>query len=454
MGKNFVNPTDQARKEARKKELKKNKKQRLQVRQAVIKQKDPKHLLNDMELLDKMEFDPNNPPPYSAKVIQDKRKKLKETWTKIYQFYQREDPKQAYELKQMELEYERKHNHMSYVHESVMQAQRVKLDDIPLPQGDASQTFLSMPPPQAATTTTTTTLQPQAFVLNPVVAAAAPKSILKAVNPNTIANPASITSKDLLLKYASQLPKPPCNTSPPDLSEFECDDDEFELGLTLDDKFKPHVDTTKKIRFSTENDSSIVQQQQPPPPPSLQPIQLSSAYLSGKMSQQPTNNYRQQNAVVQAQHQRSAYQPNKNYSQGQVAKPPVPATTTTAPTDPANVTVPPKTSTIVAKPVLRNKVAEITRFVPTSLLVKRDTSHQTSLSGALSNSRDSVVTNFAPYDYMSHHQQSYTSSNPLNNNNKKSQSGDSGGDVITKQPSKLDSTDAYDSFMKEIGKLL
>jgi hypothetical protein len=41
-------------KEARRKELKKNKKQRLQVRQAVIKQKDPKHLLNDMELLDKM----------------------------------------------------------------------------------------------------------------------------------------------------------------------------------------------------------------------------------------------------------------------------------------------------------------------------------------------------------------------------------------------------------------
>jgi WW domain-binding protein 11 len=73
----FMNPTDQASKEkrtlnlqnnllnliiyqnkigkeARRKELKKNKKQRLQVRQAVIKQKDPKHLLNDMELLDKM----------------------------------------------------------------------------------------------------------------------------------------------------------------------------------------------------------------------------------------------------------------------------------------------------------------------------------------------------------------------------------------------------------------
>ena len=130
----FMNPTDQASKkyllfyfffyssiskikikkgkEACPKEFKKNQKQRLQVRQAVIKQKDPKNLLNDMELLDKMgellfkkkeqfhlllfvfvyiykEFDSKNPPPYSVKVIQEKRRKLKETWTKIYQFYVR-----------------------------------------------------------------------------------------------------------------------------------------------------------------------------------------------------------------------------------------------------------------------------------------------------------------------------------------------------------------------------
>ena len=36
-----MNPTDQARKEARRKELKKNKKQRMAVRQAVLKGKDP-----------------------------------------------------------------------------------------------------------------------------------------------------------------------------------------------------------------------------------------------------------------------------------------------------------------------------------------------------------------------------------------------------------------------------
>lgn len=50
----FMNPTDQARKEARRKELKKNKKQRLQVRQAVIKQKDPKIIFAEMEAIDKM----------------------------------------------------------------------------------------------------------------------------------------------------------------------------------------------------------------------------------------------------------------------------------------------------------------------------------------------------------------------------------------------------------------
>ena len=40
----FMNPTDQARKEARKRELK-NKKQRMMVRAAVLKMKDPKKII-------------------------------------------------------------------------------------------------------------------------------------------------------------------------------------------------------------------------------------------------------------------------------------------------------------------------------------------------------------------------------------------------------------------------
>lgn len=49
-----MNPTDQARKEARKKELKKNKKQRQMVRAAVLKGKDPAQLIEEMEKIDEM----------------------------------------------------------------------------------------------------------------------------------------------------------------------------------------------------------------------------------------------------------------------------------------------------------------------------------------------------------------------------------------------------------------
>lgn len=49
-----MNPADQERKMARKKELKKNKKQRHLVRQAVLKSKDPSDVLVQMEKLDEM----------------------------------------------------------------------------------------------------------------------------------------------------------------------------------------------------------------------------------------------------------------------------------------------------------------------------------------------------------------------------------------------------------------
>ena len=48
----FMNPTDQARKEARKRELKKNKKQRKLVRETVLKLKDPIQIVEEMLRLD------------------------------------------------------------------------------------------------------------------------------------------------------------------------------------------------------------------------------------------------------------------------------------------------------------------------------------------------------------------------------------------------------------------
>src|SRR5687767_6176680 len=65
----FVNPTDRARKEERKRELKKNKKQRLAVRTAVIKGKDPNQILAELERLDQMEFNVNQPPVLNEKVL-------------------------------------------------------------------------------------------------------------------------------------------------------------------------------------------------------------------------------------------------------------------------------------------------------------------------------------------------------------------------------------------------
>lgn len=111
----YMNPTDQARKEARKKELKKNKKQRQMVRAAVLKGKDPAQLIEEMEKIDEMgllfsifleifcyqlsfltecifslnysEFNVLQPSPLNEKVLREKRKKLKETFDRVMRLY-------------------------------------------------------------------------------------------------------------------------------------------------------------------------------------------------------------------------------------------------------------------------------------------------------------------------------------------------------------------------------
>lgn len=129
----YMNPTDQARKEARKRELKKNKKQRQMVRAAVLKGKDPHQLVADMEKIDQMEYSVTAPPPLNEKVLRDKRKKLKETWERVLRLYFKEDPERWAELKKLEIEYEKRKNHLVKYYESVKFAQQVQVDEIPLP---------------------------------------------------------------------------------------------------------------------------------------------------------------------------------------------------------------------------------------------------------------------------------------------------------------------------------
>uniref|UniRef100_A0A8P0TAD2 Wbp11/ELF5/Saf1 N-terminal domain-containing protein n=1 Tax=Canis lupus familiaris TaxID=9615 RepID=A0A8P0TAD2_CANLF len=109
----FMNPTDQARKEARKRELKKNKKQRMMVQAAVLKMKDPKQIIRDMEKLDEMEFNPVQQPQLNEKVLKDKRKKLRETFERILRLYEKENPDIYKELRKLEVEYEQKRAQLS-----------------------------------------------------------------------------------------------------------------------------------------------------------------------------------------------------------------------------------------------------------------------------------------------------------------------------------------------------
>ncbi|XP_002023640.2 WW domain-binding protein 11 [Drosophila persimilis] len=129
----YMNPTDQARKEARKKELKKNKKQRQMVRAAVLKNKDPSQILEEMEKIDEMEYNVLQPSPLNEKVLRDKRKKLKETFDRVMRLYHNDEPEHWAELKRKEVEYEKKRMKKQQYYESVKHAQSVQIDEIPLP---------------------------------------------------------------------------------------------------------------------------------------------------------------------------------------------------------------------------------------------------------------------------------------------------------------------------------
>uniref|UniRef100_A0A7G3BA80 Putative ww domain-binding protein 11 n=1 Tax=Lutzomyia longipalpis TaxID=7200 RepID=A0A7G3BA80_LUTLO len=130
----YMNPTDQARKEARKKELKKNKKQRQMVRAAVLKGKDPSQIIEEMEKIDEMEYNVFQPSPLNEKVLKEKRKKLKETFDRVMRLYHTDDPELWAELKRKEVDYEKRRNKKVQYYESVKHAQSVQIDDIPLPQ--------------------------------------------------------------------------------------------------------------------------------------------------------------------------------------------------------------------------------------------------------------------------------------------------------------------------------
>lgn len=129
----YMNPTDQARKEARKRELKKNKKQRQLVRTAVLKGKNPREIIAELEKIDDMEFNVHAPPPLNEKVLRDKRRKLVETWNRVIHLYIREEPDQAMELKKLWTLYQNRKSEVMHHYDAVKNAQNVQVEEIPLP---------------------------------------------------------------------------------------------------------------------------------------------------------------------------------------------------------------------------------------------------------------------------------------------------------------------------------
>lgn len=225
----YMNPTDQARKEARKKELKKNKKQRQMVRAAVLKGKDPAQILEEMEKIDEMEYNVFQPSPLNEKVLREKRKKLKETFDRVMRLYHNDDPELWADLKRKEVEYEKRRLKKQQYYESVKHAQTVQVDEIPLPQMNTPGTQF---PPQ------TRIPVPNVLPVPPFIPGP-PPSILK--------KPTEVLPKPEEKPVENKKKEPPgCPPGPPpDLLEMK------ELDSDAEDE-EPKTKKSKSIRFSDE----------------------------------------------------------------------------------------------------------------------------------------------------------------------------------------------------------
>ncbi len=165
-----MNPTDQARKEARRKELKKNKKQRQLVRTAVIKGKNPTDIILELEKLDDMEFNVLAPPPLNDKVMKEKRRKLMETWHRVVHLYEKEEVDKHLDLRKMWNNYMTRKEEVMDHFDAVKTAQLVDVDDIPLPGGGAEDGTGDIPLPPK--------MQPKGGILKK-------SSILDSLRPKT-----------------------------------------------------------------------------------------------------------------------------------------------------------------------------------------------------------------------------------------------------------------------------
>ncbi|CAF0769620.1 unnamed protein product [Didymodactylos carnosus] len=387
-----MNPTDQARKEARKRELKKNKKQRMLVRQAVLKGKDPKHLIQEMEHIDRMEYDPVNPPPYNIKVLQEKRKKIRDTWDRVLRLYSKEEPHQATQMVSMQAEYEKTRAQLISWFESVKETQRVLVDEIPLPELPADSTSnIPMPgeiplpnqfdnqqqPPRSILKhkQSDTTDQPQQIIINrkpPGPPPGIPPLLSDNEDDDDIENNEALTNSST----SNERRRIRFVDPPPSSKRKENESDAYELENlefpSISSSSQPYTSTTantSKLVFPIPPFPPPPGMRLPPPPPPYFPpghvppgIRLPTRPFPPGM-QQPPKLARQQHSSTSS----SSNQPNVFSAPPSLINKPTTSTSTISAATPSSTK---NHMTIEAKPVIRAR-QEVTKFVPTVLKVKR-----------------------------------------------------------------------------------
>ncbi|RTG85625.1 WW domain-binding protein 11 [Schistosoma bovis] len=326
----FMNPTDQARKEARKRELKKNKKQRMAVRHAVLKSKDPLQLLEETTLYDKQEYDPSVQAQLSERVIQEKRRKLLETFDRLVMLYRKEDAEYANRLQAARQDYDKRRHEMMLYYEQVKLAERVKASEIPLPK---------LPQSQMGLITSDIPLPPGGYA----------KGILK----KSLGAPGLPPS---ILPAGRKPPGPPPGT-PPELSDSE-----------EEDNFADNTTKQRKIRFADADPMVSITpplSQIPLPPPMALPSFTGLIRPGFPGAPQPTLSrftyQRPTGPILSAPPSLHLRDPLDNAEL--VSGPAVASIPTNQPN--------PSGTTIEAKPQLKNLIGDATRFVPTALKVRR-----------------------------------------------------------------------------------
>lgn len=307
-------------------------------------------IIAELERLDKIQYNVEEPPKLNEKVIENKKRKLKETWYRMLSVYKKEDESRYTQLKRLEMEYDAKRVQLVKKYEAVNSTKQVNLEEIPLP-------FCADDTPTSSTT-------------NQDITANLTRSNLR----EPAAEYLSITGE-----MNTNLKVPGCPSSvPPSADELEEDArlaNESKNAEKDLDEFLKEVDQVEKMvsEKTTTKESATANAAVLPPPIHMPPL---PPMLAAGLPPKPSN-HMPNAAPFLLNPMGLLNHPHLGKKLNMPIRPPMnlankfnPALKQQLQTrkEPEKLAT---TSTIEAKPQLRNLSADVTKFLPTSLRIKR-----------------------------------------------------------------------------------